>query len=94
MRLSSSKNEGGRVRLCQNSVAFTLPTTVAPVKRTLATTVALGSFSTAFKALCSWGVQLVRGHSSVFTDEIISSADLYLRSLPGWPLPSPHLLCM
>ena len=27
---------------------FTLPTTVAPVQRTLATTVALGSFSTAF----------------------------------------------
>ena len=50
LQLSSSKNEGGRVRLCPNSVAFTLPTTVAAVKRTLATTVALGSFSTAFKA--------------------------------------------
>ena len=44
LRLSSSKNEGDRVRLCQNSVAFTLPTTVAPVERTLETTVALGSF--------------------------------------------------
>ena len=39
----SSKNEGGRVRHCQNSVTFTLPTTVAPVKCMLATTVALGS---------------------------------------------------
>ena len=45
--MSSSKNEGGRIRLCQNSVAFTLPTTAAPVERTLATTVALGSFSPA-----------------------------------------------
>ena len=47
LRLSSSKNEGDRVRICQNSVAFTLPTTVAPVERTLATTVALGSFQAA-----------------------------------------------
>jgi len=47
LRLSSSKNEGDRVRICQNSVAFTLPTTVAPVECTLATTVALGSFQAA-----------------------------------------------
>ena len=46
-RLSSSKNEGDRVRFCQNSVVFTLPTTIAPVERTLATKVALGSFSAA-----------------------------------------------
>ena len=43
LQLSSSKNEGCRVRLGQNSVTFTLPTTVAPVKCMLATTVALGS---------------------------------------------------
>ena len=47
LRLSSSKNEGGCVRLCQISVAFTQPTTVAPVECTLATMVALGSFSAA-----------------------------------------------
>ena len=41
--LSSSENEGGRVLPLQNSVAFTLPATVAPVaERTLATTVSLG----------------------------------------------------
>ena len=53
LRQSSSKNEGDRVRLCQNSVAFTLPTTVAPVERTLATTVALGSFSSCFNTSLS-----------------------------------------
>ena len=42
LRLSSSKNEGGRIRLFQNSVAFTLPSTAAPVE--LAATVVLGSF--------------------------------------------------
>ena len=44
LRLSSSKNEGGRVCLCQcqNPVAFTLPATLPPVERTLATTVVLG----------------------------------------------------
>ena len=47
LQLSRSKNEEGRVRLCQNSVTFTLPTTVAPVKHTLVTTVVLGSFSAA-----------------------------------------------
>ena len=47
LRLSGSKNDGGRVRLCQNSVAFTLPTAVAPVERTLATMVALGPISAA-----------------------------------------------
>ena len=46
-RLSNSKNEGGCVCLCQNSVAFMLPTTVSPVECVLATTVALGSFSAA-----------------------------------------------
>ena len=40
----SSKNEGGHIHLCQNSVTFTLPTTVALVKCTLVTTFALGSF--------------------------------------------------
>ena len=45
--VNSSKNEGGRIRLCQNSVVFTLPTTVASVERTLVTTAALGSFSAA-----------------------------------------------
>ena len=47
LRLSSSKNEGGHVRLCQNSVAFMLPTTAASVEHMLATTVVLGSFSAA-----------------------------------------------
>ena len=45
--LSSSKNEGGHVHLCQNSVAFILPATVAPVECMLVTTVLLGSFSAA-----------------------------------------------
>ena len=50
LRLSSSKNEGGSVYLCQNSVAFMLPTTtttVAPVECTLVTMFALGSVSVA-----------------------------------------------
>ena len=47
LRLSSSKNEGGGVHLCQNSAAFMLPTTVAPAEHALATTVVLGSFSAA-----------------------------------------------
>ena len=47
LQLSSSKNEGGRVRLCQTLVAFMLPTTVTRVERTLTTTVALRSFSAA-----------------------------------------------
>ena len=45
LRLSSSKNGGGRARFIQSP--FTLPTAAAPVERTLATTVALGSFSAA-----------------------------------------------
>ena len=53
LRLSSSKNEGGCVRLCQNSVAFMLPTTVAPVKCTLVTMVALGSFFSCFNTSLS-----------------------------------------
>ena len=52
LQLNSSKNEGGRVRLCQNSVAFMLPTTDAPVELTLATTVALGSSSAALILRC------------------------------------------
>ena len=50
LRPSNSKNEGSYVHLCQNSVAFMLPTkctTVVPVKCMLATTVALGSVSDA-----------------------------------------------
>ena len=47
LQLSNSKNEGGHVHLCQNSVAFMLPTTVAAVEHMLTTTVALGSFSAA-----------------------------------------------
>ena len=43
------------------------------------------------KALYSWDVLPVRGHSGVFTEW---SADLYLRSLPGWSVSSPQLLCI
>ena len=39
-------------------------------------------------------IQLVRRHSGVFTEERRLSADLDLRSLPGWPVSSPHLLCI
>ena len=37
----------GCIRLCENSVAFTLPTTAAPVERMLVAMVALGSFRAA-----------------------------------------------
>ena len=47
LRLSSSKNEEGHVCLCLNLVTFMIPARVAPVGRILATTVALGSFSSA-----------------------------------------------
>ena len=53
LQLSSSKNEGGYVSLCQNSFAFMLPTTVAPVKCTLVTMVALGSFFSCFNTSLS-----------------------------------------
>ena len=64
---SSSKNEGGCVHLCQNSVTFTLPTTVTPVEWMLASTVALVIFFSCcntslflndniFIRLCCWAL--------------------------------------
>ena len=51
--VSSSKNEGGHVRLYQNSVTFTLATRVATVKHMLATMVAPGSFFSCFSTSLS-----------------------------------------